>query len=64
MAANNQQFGTRNDNPPRKVNEEVPNKSNLVEYALLRDILPMIAPRFMRNQPSMPMPSVDFLGNK
>ncbi|KAL0440149.1 UNVERIFIED_CONTAM: hypothetical protein Slati_2497900 [Sesamum latifolium] len=63
MAANNQQFGTRNDNPPKKVNEGVPNKSRLVGYALLRDISPMLAPPFMRNQPSMPMPSVDFSGN-
>ncbi|KAL0428189.1 UNVERIFIED_CONTAM: hypothetical protein Slati_2993700 [Sesamum latifolium] len=77
MAANNQQFGNRNDNPPRKVNEVsasidehldeltslvkkfvvgVPNKSKLVEYSLLGDILSMLAPRFMRNQPSMSMP--------
>ncbi|KAL0406624.1 UNVERIFIED_CONTAM: hypothetical protein Slati_3976300 [Sesamum latifolium] len=63
MAANNQQFGTRNDIPPRKVNEGVPNKPKLVEYALLRDILPMLASRFMKNLPSVPMPSVDFPGN-
>ncbi|KAL0457945.1 UNVERIFIED_CONTAM: hypothetical protein Slati_0421700 [Sesamum latifolium] len=77
MAANNQQFGTRNDNPPRKVNEVsasiderldeltslvkkfvvgVPNKSKLVEYALFRDISPMLVLHSKKNPPCMPMP--------
>ncbi|KAK4385593.1 Retrovirus-related Pol polyprotein from transposon.6 [Sesamum angolense] len=53
MAANNQQFGNRSDNPPRK---EGLNKSKLVEFAHLRDISPMLVPPFMKNQPNMPMP--------
>ncbi|KAL0290310.1 UNVERIFIED_CONTAM: hypothetical protein Sangu_2578500 [Sesamum angustifolium] len=60
MAANNQQFGSRSDNPPRKVHEEGLNKSKLVGFAHLQDISPMLAPPFMKN---MPMPLVGFLGN-
>ncbi|KAL0420995.1 UNVERIFIED_CONTAM: hypothetical protein Slati_3122400 [Sesamum latifolium] len=35
MAANNQQFNSRNENPPQKVNEETLNKSKLVAYVPL-----------------------------
>ncbi|KAL0440147.1 UNVERIFIED_CONTAM: Retrovirus-related Pol polyprotein from transposon.6 [Sesamum latifolium] len=84
MAANNQQFGTRNDNPPKKVNEvstsideRLDELTSLVKKFVIGgpqqvkacgictspDISPMLAPPFMRNQPSMPMPSVDFSGN-
>ncbi|KAK4397278.1 hypothetical protein Sango_1564400 [Sesamum angolense] len=53
MAANNQQFGSRSDNPPRK---EGLNKSKLVGFAHLRDISPMLAPLSKKNLPCMPMP--------
>ncbi|KAL0373250.1 UNVERIFIED_CONTAM: hypothetical protein Scaly_1006600, partial [Sesamum calycinum] len=60
MAANNQQFKSRSDNPPRK---KILNKPKLVAYAHLRDTPPMLAPRYMRNLPSMPMPLAVFLDN-
>ncbi|KAL0431394.1 UNVERIFIED_CONTAM: hypothetical protein Sradi_0765400 [Sesamum radiatum] len=56
MAFNTQQFGSRNDNPPQRVNEEILNKSKLVAYARLRNIPPTLAPHFMRNPPCMSTP--------
>ncbi|KAL2252613.1 UNVERIFIED_CONTAM: hypothetical protein Sindi_0292100 [Sesamum indicum] len=54
MAANNQQFGNRNDNPPQRVNEgEAFNKPKLVGYVHLRDITPTLVLHFTKNQPNM-----------
>ncbi|KAL0411559.1 UNVERIFIED_CONTAM: hypothetical protein Slati_3745600 [Sesamum latifolium] len=56
MAANNQQFGSRSDNPPRKINEETLNKSKLVAYVPLWVTPPTRVLHFMRNPPYIPMP--------